>query len=103
MATYGETQSEYGITTTIPLLYPADRSVLILGIIFWGDVAGEFECQLNGDIKAGGRTSDQQRTIQLDFSQAPIGINVGDEFVVNATHYVQGLRKLKAVIFTRGV
>jgi hypothetical protein len=103
MATYGQTQSEYGVTTQIPILYPEDRNGLIVGIIFWGDVAGEFTVEVNGIVRAGGRTSDMQRTLQLDFSTSPIGINIGDELVINATHYVQGLRALKAVLLVRGV
>ena len=103
MATYGEASSEYGYPVVIPIAYPEDRNGLIYGIIFWGDVAGEFTLEINGEVRAGGRTSDQQRTLQLDFSNAPIGVNMGDILEVVATHYVQGLRMLKAVLLVRGV
>lgn len=103
MATYGEAQSTYSTPVTIPLSYQSGKNWLLLGIIFWGDVAGEFTVNLNGEVKAGGRTSDQHRTLQLDFTSAPIGINAGDELEVIATHYNSGVRAMKAVVFARAV
>lgn len=102
MASYGEAESEYGIPVIIPVPYPEDRNGLIYSIIFWGDVAGEFELHVNNEIKAGGRTSPQNRTLQLDFSHAPIGVQAGDDLAIIATHYEQGLRTLKVVLLTRG-
>jgi hypothetical protein len=102
MATYGEASSEFSVPVIIPIPYPEDRNGLIYSIIFWGDVAAEFEILVNDEIKAGGRTSPQSRTLQLDFSAAPIGVQIGDELTVVATHYEQGLRTLKVVLLTRG-
>ena len=100
MASYGEAQSSAGIPVKINIEYPTDRNGLIYSIIFWGDVAGEFVLKVNGIVKAGGRTSPQNRTLQLDFSAAPIGVQVGDYLEIDATHYEQGLRTLKAVLLT---
>lgn len=102
MATYGEAQSSAGIPVEIPVEYPDDRNGLIMGIIFWGDVAGEFMVYKNGQPVVGGRTSPQNRTLQLDLSVAPIGVQIGDEVQFIATHYDLGLRTLKAVYLTKG-
>ncbi len=102
MAAYGAAQTTSGVFVDIPLAYPEDRNGLVYSIIFWGDVAGEFEIKVNGEVKAGGRTSPQNRTLQLDFSAAPIGVMAGDDLEVSATHYEQGLRTLKVILLTRG-
>lgn len=102
MATYGSVQTTSGVSAHIVIPYQIDRPALIYGTIFWGDVAGEFEILINGNVVAGGRTSPQSRTLQLDFSAAPIGIQAGDDLVINAVHYELGLRTLKIIVLVRG-
>lgn len=103
MQIYGETQSEYGQEAFIPFTYPEDRDGAIVSLVFWGDVAGEFDLFINNQLIVGGRTSPQVRTLQLDFSQTPIMLNTADELSVRVAHYNQGLRSLKMTLFVKGV
>lgn len=98
MLIYGEaatTFSEPAILTSYCV--PPGQAFKAKSFIGWGDVPGEFEIFLNNNSYSGCRTSNEKRTEQIWWGDAFI-CNPEDEIIVMATHYVQGLRKLKCNI-----
>lgn len=98
MLLYGETQttfSEPGLILEFQI--PPDHAYKCTSFIGWGDTPGEFEIYKNEDVIAGCRTSPESRTVQVWWG-SPVMLDANDVLSVLATHYSQGLKRLKANI-----
>lgn len=95
MNLYGEGYSTYGEPCLL-LEYqvPDNWALKISSLIGWGDTPGEFDLLLDGQIVAGSRSSDQNRTIQVWWEDTIVAGSSSWVSVIG-THYSQGLRALK--------
>lgn len=95
MLLYGEESTTFDTPVQI-LFYQVgiSKAYKLKSIVAWGDAAGDFEILVNDEVKAGCRTSDQERTKQVWWGDSFI-CNEGDQIEILATHYSSGLRALK--------
>lgn len=94
MNLYGETSTTYSTPGEV-LSYVAYRAMKCISLIGWGDTSAEYLVLVNNAVKGGARSSTETRTVQV-WWDTPIMMNPGDTLAVMATHYSQGLRKLRA-------
>ena len=80
-----------GVETTI-LTYTNVGISFVTQLIAWGTYDGEFLIRINGTIRAGGRTSAADRTLQLI---EPISTLLGDVITVTILEYGPGLQQFR--------
>lgn len=94
MNLYGEGTIDAYTRSTIYTL-AACRPFGITQLVGWGDAPGEFLIYRNDQIVGGGRTSDQQRLVQVDYSTSPIAFSSEDSLSLKVEHGSMGPRLMR--------
>lgn len=99
MNLYGESAVPSGSLEPVLQFNTGENSYRLVKCVFWGDVAAEFVVKRNDEVLCGGRTSDAQRTLQLDFKDSPFMFGPNELVVVYGEHYVTGAHVLKGNLY----
>ncbi len=97
MNIYGESTID-AYTRSNVFTLTATRPFGVTKLIGWGDAPGEFLIYRNDQVVGGGRTSDAQRVVQLDYSVSPIMFSPQDTIALKVEHGSMGLRLMRANI-----
>ncbi len=97
MNLYGERSIDAYTRSTVYSI-DAVRPFGVTQLVGWGDAPGEFLIYRNDEVVGGGRTSDQQRIVQVDYETSPIMFSTGDTFTLQVEHGSMGLRLMRANI-----
>ena len=90
-----------GIETALfpPITVTSVQTLLITGLISWGDVDAEYLIKVDGAIVGGGRSSPAVPTLQLDYGNASLkvmGAPLGKTVTIVAKQYTTSAQILKA-------
>jgi hypothetical protein len=103
MNLYGAQSTTYGVPVLlVEYIAHTSNAYKLSTLIGWGDTPAEFEVFVNDEPCAGGRSSDQYRTVQVWWEDS-MYINPGDNVAVVATHYSQGLLNLKCNLIMKRI
>jgi hypothetical protein len=84
------------LTTILTYTVPAGKTLNIDGMYGWGQADGEFLIKVDSVVVGGGWSSPSFRTLNIDYSSAPIPANAGQVVTINVTQYYSSTQDFKA-------
>ena len=84
------------LTAILSYTVPVGKTLSIEGAIGWGQADGDFLIKVDSVVVGGGWSSPSFRTLQLDYTAAPITANAEQVVTINVTQYQTSTQDFKA-------
>lgn len=83
-------------TTVVSFTVPVSTTFYLTKVIGWGEVDAEYTIKVDSVVKGGGWTSEQMRTLCLDYETSPVVATSGQVVDITAVHFDTGTPAIKA-------